>query len=76
MDGDVREPPWAVEDGNRSPGSSPRPGSQPVVAQVAVDVLQAVVPVEDQVALLDRPQPGHAELDHRVEVPKEDGVKR
>jgi hypothetical protein len=39
-------------------------------AQVAVDVLHAVVPVENQVALLDRPQPGHTEVDHRFEVPK------
>jgi hypothetical protein len=40
-----------------------------VVAQVAVDVLEAVVPVEDQVAPLERPQPGDAELDHILEVP-------
>ena len=40
-----------------------------MVAQVAVDVLEAVVPVEDQVAPLERPQAGDAELDHILEVP-------
>ena len=65
-----------MEDDICSLGSSPRPGSQPMEAQVAVDVLQAVVPVEDQVALRDRPPPGHAERDHRVEVPIEDGVSQ
>ena len=65
-----------MEDDIRSLGSSPRPGSEPVEAQVAVDVLQAVVPVEDQVTLSDRPQPGHTERDHRVEVPIEDGVSQ
>ena len=43
--------------------------SEPVVAQVAVDVLEAVVPVEDQVAPLERPQAGDAELDYILEVP-------
>ena len=40
-----------------------------MVAQVSVDICQAVVPVEDQVAPLERPQPGDAELDHILEVP-------
>ena len=56
--------------------SKPGSGSQPVVAQVAVDVLHAVVPVEDQVALLDRPQPGHTEVHHVVEMSMQDGVNR
>ena len=50
--------------------------SEPVVAQVSVHILQAMVPVEDQVALLDRPQPGHTELDHRLEMPIQDGVNQ
>ncbi len=45
-------------------------------AQVAVHILQAVVPVEDQVALLDRPQPGHTEVDHSFEMPTQDGVNQ
>ena len=75
MLGGFGESAWTLRKDNPSPGSSPRPGSQSVVAQVAVDVLQAVVPVEDQVALLDRPQPGHAELHHRLEMPVKDGVR-
>ena len=40
-----------------------------MVAQVSVDICQAVMPVEDQVAPLERPQPSDAELDHILEVP-------
>jgi hypothetical protein len=50
--------------------------SEPMEAQVSVHILQAVVPVEDQVALLDRPQPGHTEVDHSLEVPIHDGVNQ
>ena len=40
-----------------------------MVVQVPVDVLEAVVPEEDQVAPLDLLQPLHAEVDDIVEVP-------
>jgi hypothetical protein len=72
--GDFRVPSRTVESDHRTLTPSPEPVSQPVKVQVAVDVFHAVVPVEDQVALLDRPQPGHTELHHRMEVPKEDVV--
>ena len=39
-----------------------------MVAQVAVDVLEAVMPVEDQVALPQGPEPGDAELHHVLEM--------
>jgi hypothetical protein len=53
---------------------SPRSASEPVKVQVAIDAHHAVVPVENQVALLDGPQPGHTELNHRLKVPKVDDV--
>ena len=40
-----------------------------MVAQVAVDVLEAVVPVEDQVALPQGPEASGAQLDHGLKVP-------
>ena len=40
-----------------------------MVAEVPVGVLQAVVPVEDQVALPQGPEPGYAELDDILEMP-------
>ncbi len=76
MDGDFREPPWTVDIGHHTLTPSPQPVSQPVKVQVAVDVLHAVVPVEDQVALLDRPQPGHTEVDHSFKMPTQDGVNK
>jgi hypothetical protein len=56
--------------------TKPGSGSQPVVAQVAVDVLHAVVPVEDQVALLDGPQSGHTQVDYVFEMPMRDEANR
>ena len=50
--------------------------SEPMEGQVTVDILQSVVPVEDQVALLDRPQPGHTEVDYSFEMPIQDGVNK
>ena len=50
--------------------------SEPVVAQVSVDILKAMVPVKDQVALLDRSQPGHTELNHGLKMPVKHGVKQ
>ena len=42
-----------------------------MVAEVAVDVLEASVPVQHQVAWPEGPQPGHAELDDVLEVPEQ-----
>ena len=42
-----------------------------MVAEVAVDVLEAFVPVQHQVAWPQRPEPGHAELDDILEMPKQ-----
>jgi hypothetical protein len=44
--------------------------SQSVVSEVPVDVLEALVPVEDHVALAHAPDPLHAEVHHLLEVPR------
>ena len=47
-----------------------------MVGEVAVNVLEAVVPEEDQVAALDLLKPLDAEVDHVVEVPRSMRVRK
>jgi hypothetical protein len=45
--------------------------SEPMVIEVAVDVLEAVVPVEHEVALAEASQPLHTEVHNLLEMSKE-----
>jgi len=47
-----------------------------VKVEVAVYILEAVMPEKDEVAFLDCSQPGHAEVDDVRKVPKINMVKR
>ena len=46
--------------------------SQPVVSEVPVDELEALVPVEDHVALTHTPDSLNTEIHHVLEVPKDE----
>ena len=50
--------------------------SKPVEVKVAINILQAVVPVEDHVAPPDGPEPGHGQVDDGLEVPENKMVNR
>ena len=49
--------------------------SESVKVQVAIDILEAVVPVEDHVPLPDGPEPGHGQVDDSLEMPEKNMVK-
>ena len=50
--------------------------SKPVKVQVAINILHAMVPVEDHMPLPDGFEPGHSQVDHSFEMPVEKIVKK